>query len=87
MWRRLDTTPTRSKWSQISGFCCDNMFEHSPNMPWLKGNTSFDSLDSLEIPKRPFDKPLHLPIQDVFKIGGIGTVPVGRVIIVFLTPG
>ncbi|KAA6371313.1 MAG: putative Elongation factor 1-alpha, partial [Streblomastix strix] len=40
-----------------------------------------------EILKRPFDKPLHLPIQDGFKIGGIGTVPVGRVIIVILTPG
>ncbi|KAA6356767.1 MAG: hypothetical protein EZS28_047706, partial [Streblomastix strix] len=37
----------------ISGFCGDNMLEHSPNMPWFKGNTLFDSLDSLEIPKRP----------------------------------
>merc|ERR1719419_1069017 len=25
------------------------------------------------------DKPLRLPLQDVYKIGGIGTVPVGRV--------
>ncbi|KAA6345319.1 MAG: putative Elongation factor 1-alpha 1, partial [Streblomastix strix] len=49
--------------------------------------TLFDSLDSLEIPKRPLDKPLRLPIQDVFKIGGIGTVPVGRVETGILTPG
>ncbi|KAA6378976.1 MAG: putative translation elongation factor-1 alpha [Streblomastix strix] len=63
------------------------MLEHSPNMPWLKGNTPFDSLDPLEIPQRPFNKQIHFLIQDVFKIGGIGTVPVGRVIIVFITPG
>jgi elongation factor 1-alpha len=30
-------------------------------------------------PKRPTDKALRLPLQDVYKIGGIGTVPVGRV--------
>lgn len=36
-------------------------------------------MDSLEPPKRPLDKPLRLPIQDVYKIGGIGTVPVGKI--------
>jgi elongation factor 1-alpha len=46
----------------ISGFCGDNMLEHSENMPWYKGNTLFDSLDTLEVPKRPLDKPLRLPI-------------------------
>lgn len=30
-------------------------------------------------PTRPSDKALRLPLQDVYKIGGIGTVPVGRV--------
>merc|ERR1711939_1011185 len=30
-------------------------------------------------PPRPTDKPLRLPLQDVYKISGIGTVPVGRV--------
>src|SRR3954464_7607381 len=29
--------------------------------------------------RRPTDKALRLPLQDVYKIGGIGTVPVGRV--------
>merc|ERR1712014_333282 len=37
------------------------------------------ALDALRPPKRPVDKPLRLPLQDVYKIGGIGTVPVGRV--------
>jgi len=41
----------------------------------------------LEPPKRPNDKPLRLPLQDVYKIGGIGTVPVGRVETGILKPG
>merc|ERR1712144_146813 len=36
-------------------------------------------LDSIDPPSRPTDKPLRLPLQDVYKISGIGTVPVGRV--------
>jgi elongation factor 1-alpha len=44
-------------------------------------------LDSLEPPKRPIDKPLRVPLQDVYKIGGIGTVPVGRVETGILKPG
>jgi len=71
----------------ISGFNGDNMLERSANMPWYKGPTLLEALDSLDIPKRPIDKPLRLPIQDVFKIGGIGTVPVGRVETGVLIPG
>merc|ERR1712050_584051 len=43
------------------------------------GKTMFEALDSIIPPTRPSDKPLRLPLQDVYKIGGIGTVPVGRV--------
>lgn len=31
------------------------------------------------MPEKPIDKPLRLPVQDVYSITGIGTVPVGRV--------
>ena len=55
------------------------MIEKSDNMPWYKGPYLLDALDALTPPKRPTDKPLRLPLQDVYKIGGIGTVPVGRV--------
>jgi elongation factor 1-alpha len=48
-------------------------------MNWYKGPTLLEALDNIKPPKRPLDKPLRLPIQDVFKIGGVGTVPVGRV--------
>ena len=45
----------------------------------VKGKTLLDAIDAIEPPARPSDKPLRLPLQDVYKIGGIGTVPVGRV--------
>jgi elongation factor 1-alpha len=55
------------------------MLEKSPNLTWFKGPTLLEALDAIIPPKRPVDKPLRLPLQDVYKIGGIGTVPVGRV--------
>jgi elongation factor 1-alpha len=71
----------------ISGWVGDNMIEKSPNMPWYTGPTLMEALDSVVPPKRPSDKPLRLPLQDVYKIGGIGTVPVGRVETGTLKPG
>jgi elongation factor 1-alpha len=71
----------------ISGWCGDNMIDRSPNMVWYKGPILIEALDLIEPPKRPTDKPLRLPLQDVYKIGGIGTVPVGRVETGTLKPG
>lgn len=71
----------------ISGWEGDNMIEKSSRMEWYKGPTLLESLDLLEPPTRPSDKPLRLPLQDVYKIGGIGTVPVGRVETGILRPG
>jgi len=55
------------------------MIEKSTNLPWYKGPCLLEALDMIIPPKRPLEKPLRLPLQDVYKIGGIGTVPVGRV--------
>ncbi|KNH04279.1 elongation factor 1 alpha [Perkinsela sp. CCAP 1560/4] len=71
----------------ISGWMGDNMIEKSTNMSWYKGPTLLEALDQLDTPVRPVDKPLRLPLQDVYKIGGIGTVPVGRVETGVLKPG
>ena len=71
----------------ISGWNGDNMIEKSENMPWYKGPTLLEALDLLEPPTRPVEKPLRLPLQDVYKIGGIGTVPVGRVETGIMRPG
>ena len=53
----------------------------------VTGKTLLEAIDSIEMPKRPTDKPLRLPLQDVYKIGGIGTVPVGRIETGILKPG
>jgi len=71
----------------ISGWNGDNMIERSPNMKWYKGRIMLEALDNIKPPKRPSEKPLRLPLQDVYKIGGIGTVPVGRVETGVLKPG
>jgi elongation factor 1-alpha len=77
--KKVGYNPDKMNFIPISGWNGDNMLEKSDNMPWYKGPTLLDALDNLNPPKRPTDKPLRLPLQDVYKIGGIGTVPVGRV--------
>lgn len=63
----------------ISAFKGDNVVKKSDNMSWWKGETLVQALDNLTPPEKPTDKPLRLPVQDVYTITGIGTVPVGRV--------
>jgi elongation factor 1-alpha len=57
----------------------DNVFNKSENMPWYNGMTLFEAIDNIDMPPKPTDRPLRLPIQDVYKISGIGTVPVGKI--------
>jgi len=71
----------------ISGFQGENMINKSDKMGWYKGPYLLEALDTMREPKRPIDKPLRLPLQDVYKIGGIGTVPVGRVETGVIKPG
>ncbi|KAJ1739963.1 translation elongation factor EF-1 alpha [Coemansia sp. RSA 1086] len=89
--KKVGFDPKKVAMVPISGWEGDNMIEASTNMPWYKGwkkatktgevtgKTLVDAIDAIEPPVRPSDKPLRLPLQDVYKIGGIGTVPVGRV--------
>lgn len=85
--KKVGYNPDKVPFIPISGFNGDNMLEKSTNMPWYKGPTLLEALDNLIEPKRPSDKPLRVPLQDVYKIGGIGTVPVGRVETGILKPG
>jgi elongation factor 1-alpha len=62
----------------VSGWKGDNLIEKG-NLTWSKDPTIFEALDSFEIEAPPIDKPLRLPLQDVYSITGVGTVPVGRV--------
>ena len=63
----------------ISGYKGDNITKKSENMKWYTGPTLLELLDSLKVPEKPINKPLRLPVQDVYSITGIGTVPVGRI--------
>ena len=89
--KKIGYNPDTVAFVPISGWNGDNMLEPSANMPWFKGwkvtrkdgsasgTMLLETLDCILPPTRPTDKPLRLPLQDVYKIGGIGTVPVGRV--------
>ncbi|XBH72995.1 hypothetical protein VPH35_100177 [Triticum aestivum] len=88
--KKVGYNPDKVPFVPISGFEGDNMIERSTNLDWYKGPTLLEALDQINEPKRPSDKPLRLPLQDVYKIGGIGTVPVGRVetgVIIMNHPG
>merc|ERR1711943_140378 len=85
--KKVGYNPDKINFVPISGFQGDNMIERSTNMDWYKGPTLLEALDQCSPPVRPSDKPLRLPLQDVYKIGGIGTVPVGRVETGVLKPG
>lgn len=97
--KKVGYNPKAVPFVPISGFHGDNMLEPSTNCPWYKGwerevksgkltgKTLLEAIDSIEPPKRATDKPLRLPLQDVYKIGGIGTVPVGRVETGVIKPG
>ncbi|WP_370004478.1 translation elongation factor EF-1 subunit alpha [Methanothermobacter sp. KEPCO 2] len=71
--------PSDVEFIPLSAFEGDNITTKSDNTPWYKGKTLVEALDDLEAPEKPVDLPLRIPIQDVYSITGVGTVPVGRV--------
>jgi len=97
--KKIGYNPATVAFVPISGWNGDNMLEPSDKMTWFKGwtteaktgkgdgKTLLEALDNIAPPSRPTDKPLRLPLQDVYKIGGIGTVPVGRVETGIMKPG
>jgi len=85
--KKIGYNPKKIPFIPISGWEGDNMIEKSANLGWYKGTTLLEALDAITPPKRPTDRPLRIPLQDVYKIGGIGTVPVGRVETGILKPG
>ncbi len=63
----------------MSGLMGDNLAKPSENMKWWKGPTLLQALNNLKVPEKPTKLPLRVPVQDVYTISGVGTVPVGRV--------
>ncbi|MDN7025391.1 translation elongation factor EF-1 subunit alpha [Methanoculleus sp. FWC-SCC1] len=71
--------PANVPFIPMSAFQGDNISKKSENTPWYKGVTILEALNALTEPEKPTNLPLRLPIQDVYSISGIGTVPVGRI--------
>jgi elongation factor 1-alpha len=71
----------------VSAFKGDNSVKDKGELGWWKGDTLLQALDNLTAPDKPTDKALRLPVQDVYSITGIGTVPVGRVETGVMKPG
>ena len=63
----------------VSGWKGDNLVKKSENLSWYSGKTLLEAFDDFTVPEKPTGKPLRLPVQDVYSITGVGTVPVGRV--------
>jgi len=80
---KTDTIP----FIPISAYKGDNINKSSTNLGWWKGKTIVSTFDDLTLPEKPTDKPLRLPLQDVYNITGIGVVPVGRIETGILKPG
>ncbi len=73
---KLDQVP----FIPVSAYIGDNVVKKSDKLGWYKGDTLVAALDStFKAPEKPVNKPLRMPIQDVYTITGVGTVPVGRV--------
>jgi len=62
-----------------SGWKGDNLSKKSENMGWYTGPSLVQALDEFVEPEKPITKPLRIPVQDVYSITGVGTVPVGRI--------
>merc|ERR1712086_1091901 len=69
--KKVGYNPAKINFIPISDWVGDNMVDRSENMSWYKGPILLDALDELNPPKRLTDKPLRLPLQDVYKISGI----------------
>ncbi|MBU2615672.1 MAG: translation elongation factor EF-1 subunit alpha [Nanoarchaeota archaeon] len=63
-----------------SGLKGDNIIKKSENMAWYKGPTIMEQFDLFPEPKQPTELPMRMPVQDVYEITGIGTVPVGKIV-------
>ncbi|MFQ5531483.1 MAG: translation elongation factor EF-1 subunit alpha [Candidatus Nanoarchaeia archaeon] len=63
----------------VSGLQGDNVAKKSDKMAWYKGPTVLEQFDLFPEPELPTNLPMRMPVQDVYEITGIGTVPVGKI--------
>ncbi len=71
--------PEKTVFVACAGLKGDNIANKSTNMPWYKGPTIKEQFDQFPAPELPTNLPMRMPVQDVYEITGIGTVPVGKI--------
>jgi len=71
--------PTKIRFLPIASLPGENITKSSEKMSWWTGDNLLSAVNGFELPQKPTDLPLRLPIQDVYNITGIGVVPVGRI--------
>ena len=71
----------------VSAFVGDNAAKDKGKLDWWDGETVLQAIDKFRPPEKPIDLPLRWPIQDVYSIKGVGTVPVGKVETGIMKPG
>ncbi|MHA1185838.1 MAG: elongation factor 1-alpha [Candidatus Heimdallarchaeota archaeon] len=75
------------KFIPTSGMTGDGLTDKSDKMAWYKGKSLMGALNEFKAPEKPTKKPLRMPVQDVYAIKGVGTVPVGKIESGILKPG
>lgn len=75
----VGVNPETTTFVACSGLKGDNVAKKSENMPWYKGPTVLEQFDNFPAPELPTNLPMRMPVQDVYEITGIGTVPVGKI--------
>ena len=78
--KKIGYNPEQVSFIPVSALQKENLFDRSTKMTWWKGPTLMEAFNALPLPKRSLEKPLRIPIQAVYDIGGIGTVAVGKIV-------
>ncbi|MEA3414343.1 MAG: translation elongation factor EF-1 subunit alpha [Nanoarchaeota archaeon] len=77
--QQVGIKPDETTFIACSGLMGDNIVKKSDKMTWYKGPTLREQIDLFSAPELPTNLPMRMPIQDVYEITGIGTVPVGKI--------
>ncbi len=77
--KQVGINPETTEFIACSGLAGDNIVKKSEKMSWYKGPTIMEQMDKFPAPEKPTNLPMRMPIQDVYDITGIGTVPVGKI--------
>lgn len=64
----------------VSGYGGHNVANRTADMKWYSGPSLVDTIDRLESGGKPIDKPFRMPVDAIYKLGGIGRVFAGVVL-------